>query len=79
MIVIKDFGYAVPVSVRPSQEIRVRNKDSVAHTVTATSGHSFDVQVAASSSRSFTAPGKPGRYAFTCTYHPYMHAVLVVK
>lgn len=78
-IVIKGFAYSMPVSVHPGAKITVRNQDSVAHTVTAKSGHSFDVKVAASSTTTMTAPAKAGSYALTCTYHPYMHATLVVK
>jgi plastocyanin len=78
-IVIKGFGYAVPASVRPGAELTIRNEDKVAHTVTAKPGHAFDVAVDASATTTMTAPSRPGRYAFICTYHPYMHATLVVK
>ena len=77
-IVIKDFKFTVPASVSPGATITVRNEDSVAHTVTATSGHAFDAKVGGSSSTTFSAPTHAGSYSFTCTYHPYMHATLTV-
>jgi plastocyanin len=78
-VVIKNYMYTVPASVRPGQKITVHNEDSVAHTVTADSGSAFDVKVGASASTAFTAPDKSGRYSFDCTYHTYMKATLVVS
>lgn len=57
----------------------VKNDDSVNHTVTADSGSAFDVTVNASSTATFTAPTKPGTYAYHCTFHSNMHGTLVVK
>jgi plastocyanin len=78
-IVIKNFGYTVPASVRPRATLTIRNEDNVAHTATSTSGRGFDAKVGPSTTTTMTAPSEPGRYRLICTYHPYMHAVLVVK
>ena len=55
------------------------NMDAAAHTVTADEGSAFDVQVNGGGTATFTAPTKPGSYAYHCTYHPGMHGTLVVK
>jgi|SRR6187397_2302942 plastocyanin len=57
----------------------VTNDDSVAHTLTADDGHSFDTgSIDSGSSSTMTAP-KPGRYPFHCSIHPFMHGTLVVR
>jgi plastocyanin len=78
VITIKDFKYTDPASVAPGAKITVKNLDSIAHTVTADSGGSFDDQSQPGNS-TFTAPTKPGTYPYHCTFHPEMHGTLVVK
>ena len=75
-IVIKNFNYTIPSSVKAGQEFTVHNEDGVAHTFT--SGSAFTVKVAAKGSASFTAPTKAGSYKITCDYHPNMHATMTV-
>jgi plastocyanin len=59
--------------------VDVTNDDSAAHTVTADDGHSFDTgSLAPGKSGKLTAPN-PGRYAYHCTIHPFMHGTLVVR
>jgi plastocyanin len=59
--------------------VGVTNDDSAAHTVTADDGQSFDTaSIAPGESGKLTAP-KPGRYAYHCTIHPFMHGTLVVR
>ena len=54
------------------------NKDLFPHTVTATS-HAFDSgSIAADSSWTYV-PGKAGEYAYGCTFHPTMKAILKVQ
>ena len=79
MIHISSFKYAVPASVAPGATVSVMNMDGENHTVTADSGNAFDVKATAGTTVTFTAPTKPGRYPFHCTYHSNMHGVLVVK
>lgn len=78
-IVIKNYRYMVPTGVLPGHKVVVRNEDGVAHTVTASGRGGFDAKVGANATTIFTAPTQPGRYRFTCSYHPYMHGVLVVR
>lgn len=78
VVTIKDFAFTAPVSVAAGATVQVNNGDGEAHTVTADSGGAFDAKVDGSGTASFTAPTKPGRYPFHCTYHSTMHGVLVV-
>lgn len=78
VVTIKDFAFAFPVSVPAGATVQVKNEDGEAHTVTADSGGAFDTMVNGNGTASFTAPVKPGRYPFHCTYHGNMHGVLVV-
>ena len=79
VIHISKFMYQTPASVSPGATVTVMNMDGEAHTVTADSGSAFDVKAAPGASTTFTAPTKPGTYAFHCTYHSNMHGMLVVK
>lgn len=79
-ITIKDFKYQVPASVKPGQKITVTNSDNVNHTVTSDKDGLFDVKVDSNGgTKTFTAPSKPGKYPFHCTYHANMHGTLVVS
>ncbi len=76
-IAISDFTFAAPTSVAPGAEVTVDNADGVLHTVSA-DDDSFDIQVPASSTGSFTAPSEPGDHAFVCNLHANMSATLTV-
>lgn len=79
-ITVKDFVFQGPSSVPPGATLTVTNMDGVAHTVTADDGASFDVTIkGGGGTATFTAPEKPGTYAYHCTFHPNMHGTLVVK
>ncbi|WP_284980416.1 cupredoxin domain-containing protein [Arthrobacter sp. fls2-241-R2A-200] len=75
---IKSFAYSGPADVAAGAMITVMNMDTEAHTVTADNG-SFNVVVKPGTSAMFTAPAKPGSYAYHCTYHSNMHGTLTVK
>lgn len=79
MIMIKDFSFATPKSVKAGSTVMVMNDDSEAHTVTADSGGAFDVTVQAGTTATFKAPTKPGSYPYHCNYHSNMHGTLVVR
>jgi plastocyanin len=79
VIHIAKFAYQTPASVAPGATVTVMNMDGEAHTVTADSGSAFDTKIDPGASSTFTAPMKPGTYAFHCTYHSNMHGMLVVK
>lgn len=78
-ITIKNFGYTVSGSAHAGSTVRVTNKDSVAHTVTADSGQAFDVTVQPGQTATFTAPATAGSYKFHCTFHSTMHGMLTVS
>ena len=75
---INDFSYEVPAQVAPGATITVKNGDSQAHTVTSKDG-GFGAKVDPKGTVTFTAPTKPGSYAFVCTFHANMKGTLVVK
>ncbi len=79
-ITVRDFAYGTPLVVDAGAQVTVTNMDSAEHTVTADDGSAFDVDVKGSGgTASFTAPSKPGTYAYHCTFHPGMHGTLTVK
>ncbi len=77
---IKDFKYApATVTVRPGGEIRWVNRDRAPHTATVAGGAGLDtgtLRTGASRSLSFK---KPGRYAYTCLFHPFMKGTVIVR
>lgn len=79
-IVIKGFAFSpATLTVAPGAKVTVTNNDATAHTVTAKSGKFDSGSIAAGASGSFTAPTTPGRYAYSCTFHPFMAGTLVVS
>lgn len=75
---IQDFVFEDPAPVAPGAEITVTNEDSTSHTVTSSDG-AFDVTVEGGATATFTAPSKPGEYAYVCNFHGDMTGTLVVK
>jgi plastocyanin len=78
-ITIKNYGFSGPGTVAPGALVTVRNRDSVTHTVTANSGHKFNVTVGAHKTKTFRAPHKAGTYRFHCAIHAEMKGSLKVK
>ncbi|KUH81478.1 MULTISPECIES: cupredoxin domain-containing protein [unclassified Mycobacterium] len=79
-IVITDYAFAVPPSVKPGERITVVNKADGAHSVTADQGNLFDIRVSGGGGIStLVAPAQPGSYAFHCKYHANMAATLTVQ
>ncbi|MEU5112914.1 MULTISPECIES: cupredoxin domain-containing protein [Streptomyces] len=80
-ITMENFAFSpANPEVGPGEKITVVNKDSDAHTVTATDGDAFDTgNIAGGESGTFTAPSEAGRYAFDCTLHPNMTGTLIVR
>jgi plastocyanin len=77
MIMIKDFKFTSPASVKAGSKVMVMNQDSEAHSVTSDTGK-FDVKVDPGTSVTFTAPSKPGVYPYHCMFHSQMHGSLKV-
>ena len=66
--------------VKTGQTIKVVNRDSVGHTVTADDGTSFETGLLGKDqSGTITAPSKPGSYPYHCAPHPNMKGTLVVE
>jgi plastocyanin len=76
-LTIKSFAFSPkPLTVKAGAEVTVKNEDSTNHTVTADDG-SFDTK-GFQGTKTFTAPDKPGTYAFHCDIHDYMKGVIQV-
>ncbi|MEU8995092.1 cupredoxin domain-containing protein [Streptomyces caniferus] len=80
-LTIKNFTFRpADLSVRPGSTVTVVNEDSTTHTVTATGTKLFDTGgIKPGRTTTFRAPGRAGRYTYTCTIHPYMKATLTVR
>ena len=76
-ITIKGFAFTAP-DVTPGATITVKNEDGTTHTVTSDDGSSFNVTVDGGGKATFTAPTKPGSYAFHCNIHHSMTGTLTV-
>ncbi|MFE4060323.1 cupredoxin domain-containing protein [Streptomyces sp. NPDC059096] len=78
---IDNFAYAPSaLTVAPGSKVTVVNKDSVAHTLTATTGKAFDTgTIGPGKTATFTAPAKAGAYPYICTIHPFMKGTLTVR
>lgn len=66
------------IVVRRGEPVTWINRDLVPHTVTATGG-SFDSHGIAPDGSWTYVPEKPGRYDYTCTFHPTMKGKLQVR
>src|SRR5271170_991151 len=79
-ITISNFMFSpMSVSVAPGSTVTVTNKDSVAHTLTATGGKFDTGDINGGQSKTFTAPTKPGTYSYICNIHQYMMGTIVVR
>ncbi|MGH9297393.1 MAG: cupredoxin domain-containing protein [Acidimicrobiales bacterium] len=82
---IKNFMFhPMTFSVSPGEKIRVKNEDSVAHTLTAMPGAASNGKfntgsVGPGQTVTMSAPTKPGKYPFFCTIHQYMTGTLTVR
>ena len=79
-IVIRNFMfYPATLKVLPGALIRVTNRDSVEHTVTAVH-HQFNTyKIAHNRTKYFRAPKKAGTYHYICNIHQFMTGTIVVK
>jgi plastocyanin len=79
-ITISNFMFSpMSVSVAPGSTVTVTNKDSVAHTLTATGGQFDTGNIDGGQSKTFTAPSKAGTYGYICNIHQYMQGTIVVR
>ncbi|MET9849701.1 cupredoxin domain-containing protein [Streptomyces ossamyceticus] len=79
-VVIENFTFGpANLKVRPGTKVTVVNRDSEAHTVTATEDKVFDTgNITGGATVTFTAPSTPGSYSYLCTLHPNMKGTLTV-
>jgi plastocyanin len=65
--------------VSPGETVKVTNKDSATHTLTATDGKFNTGDVRQNQTKSFKAPKKKGTYSYICNIHQYMTGTITVK
>jgi plastocyanin len=76
-VVIRDFKYhPATLTVRAGARVTWRNEDSSPHTAT-TKGLSTHT-LGKGESRTLTLR-RPGRYAYVCVFHAFMHGTVVVR
>ena len=77
---IRDYHYYPPsVTIKPGQTVQWRNDDlQVAHTISSTKNlfDSGNMDRGVVYSYTFT---KPGKYEYSCRYHPYMMGTVIVE
>jgi len=64
---------------RPSTTSRVTQPSATSSPAQQLQVKAFDVGALKEAELTFKAPAKPGEYHFTCTYHPKMDGVIIVK
>jgi plastocyanin len=79
-LVIKNFTF-VPAkfTVAPGATISITNEDSVTHTFTLDSGQVSTGDITPGSTKTVTAPDKPGTYTYRCMIHQFMTGSFVVR
>jgi plastocyanin len=79
-IVIDNFMFSpMTLTVSPGATVTVKNQDSTAHTLTATTKQFDTGDIGAGATKTFTAPSKAGTYSYICDIHQYMQGKLTVK
>jgi len=79
-ITISNFMFEpMSLTVAPGSTVKVTNKDSATHTLTATGGQFDTGDIDQNHTKSFTAPSKPGTYHYICNIHQYMMGTVIVK
>jgi plastocyanin len=79
-ITISNFMFSpMHAAVAPGSTVSVTNKDSVTHTLTATSGQFNTGDIGPGQTKTFTAPSKAGTYNYICNIHQYMMGTIVVR
>ena len=79
-ITISNFMFMpMSLSVSPGATVKVTNKDSATHTLTATGDQFNTGNITQNETKTFKAPSKPGTYHYICNIHQYMMGTIVVK
>jgi plastocyanin len=79
-ITISNFMFT-PMSLRvsPGATVKVTNKDSATHTLTATGGQFNTGNITQNQTKTFKAPSKAGTYHYICNIHQFMMGTIIVK
>ena len=77
-VTIKNFDFAVDVTVTPGSTVTWKNLDGEPHTVASVDGLFRSPALDQNDSFRFTFD-KPGTYKYICSIHPGMKAVITVK
>jgi plastocyanin len=79
-ITISNFMFMpMSISVSPGATVKVTNKDSATHTLTATGGQFNTGNITHDQTKTFKAPSKPGTYHYICSIHQFMIGTIIVK
>ena len=79
VVVIENVQFTpASLTVKAGERITWVNKDLFPHTATAEGG-AFDSKAIAPNGSWTWAAGKPGTYAYACTFHPTMKATITVR
>jgi plastocyanin len=80
-ITISNFMFSpMSMTVQPGATIRVTNKDSATHTLTASGPGGFNTgDISHNQTKTFRAPTKPGTYQYICNIHQYMMGTIKVS
>jgi plastocyanin len=79
-ITISNFMFSpMSLSVSPGATVKVTNKDSATHTLTASGGQFDTGNISQNQTKTFKAPSKPGTYHYICSIHQYMMGTIIVK
>src|SRR5260221_13019538 len=77
-VTIKNFDFAMEVTVTPGSTVTWKNLDGEPHTVASVDGLFRSPALDQNDSFRFTFD-KPGTYKYICSIHPRMKAVVTVK
>jgi plastocyanin len=79
-ITISNFMFQpMSLSVAAGATVKVTNKDSATHTLTASNGQFNTGDIMQDQTKTFKAPSKPGTYHYICSIHQYMMGTIIVK
>ena len=78
MVTIKNFDFAMNVSVTPGSTVTWKNLDGEPHTVVSTDGLFRSPALDQNDGFHFTFT-KPGTYHYVCSIHPKMMAEIIVQ
>jgi len=79
-LTISNFMFSpMRATVAPGSTVKVTNKDSVTHTLTAAGGQFNTGDIGPGQTKTFTAPMNAGTYNYICNIHQYMTGAIVVR